>query len=235
MSDIATPEFLSYIKSLYPAKSGLKNPWFFIAAVAFSASNLPEAAPIIFQHMLKDLSHQSTGADYDQNSLLLARKMKDAIFKSGILSGYSKAINALSALHDILPESLRDTKPLRDVSLTTQDWAKAGRELFEGTYGDTTDSVQSLLDGIYPDLGYFSNTFAYGYTYSFTGVMSQAETSFAMVAALIAVDTPLQIGWHLNGAVRNGASIAEIQAVRKISIEVARAAGVKWKNEIPDI
>jgi alkylhydroperoxidase/carboxymuconolactone decarboxylase family protein YurZ len=65
--------------------------------------------------------------------------------------------------------------------------------------------------------------------------MSQAETSFAMVAALIAVDTPLQIGWHLNGAVRNGASIAEIQAVRKISIEVARAAGVKWKNEIPDI
>lgn len=141
-----------------------------------------------------------------------------------------------------------------DVSLTTEDWAKAGRELFEGTYGDTTDSVQSLLDSIYPDLGkprislynsqlvvnyllsgYFSTTFAYGYTYSFSGVMSQAETSFAMVAALITVDTPRQITWHLNGAVRNGASVAEVQAVRKISIEVARAAGVKWKNEIPDI
>jgi alkylhydroperoxidase/carboxymuconolactone decarboxylase family protein YurZ len=233
MSDIATPEFLSHLKSLYPAQPGLENPWFFVAAVAFSASNLPEAVPLVFQHALKDISQQSPGAD--QDSLLLARKMRDAIFKSGILSGYSKAINALSALHDTLPESLRDTKPLRDVSLTTEDWAKAGRELFEGTYGDTADSVQSLLDGIYPDLGYFSTTFAYGYTYSFSGVMSQAETSFAMVAALITVDTPRQITWHLNGAVRNGASVAEVQAVRKISIEAARAAGVKWKNEIPDV
>lgn len=65
--------------------------------------------------------------------------------------------------------------------------------------------------------------------------MSQAETSFVMVSALIAADTPRQIGWHLNGAIRNGATVAEVQAVRKISIEVARIAGIKWKNEIPDV
>jgi alkylhydroperoxidase/carboxymuconolactone decarboxylase family protein YurZ len=52
---------------------------------------------------------------------------------------------------------------------------------------------------------------------------------------LIASDTPRQIDWHLQGAVRNGASIAEIQAVRQIAIEVARAAGITWKNDIPDI
>lgn len=129
MSQIATPKFLSHLRSLYPAQPGLKNPWFLVAAVAFSASNLPEAVPLVFQHALKDISQDTAGAD--QDSLLLARKMRDAIFKSGILSGYSKvyglifnfwsvaqndnseAINALSALHDALPESLRDTKPLR--------------------------------------------------------------------------------------------------------------------------
>lgn len=134
MSNVATPEFLSYIKSLYPSQPRIKNPWYLIAAVAFSAANLPEAVPFVFQHALKDLSQQSTGAD--QDSLLLARRMKDAIFKSGMLSGYSKvdhliscflismaqkdkpeAINALSALHDTLPESLRDIKPLRYVHL----------------------------------------------------------------------------------------------------------------------
>lgn len=89
MSDIATPEFLSHIKSLYPAQpSELENPWFFVAAIVFSTSNLPDAVPLIFQHVLKDISQQSTGAD--QDSLLLARKMKDAIFKSGMLSGYAK-------------------------------------------------------------------------------------------------------------------------------------------------
>ena len=82
---------------------------------------------------------------------------------------------------------------------------------------------------------FFSTTFAYGYTYGFPLVLSAAETSFAIVAALIASDTPRQIDWHLQGAVRNGASIAEIQAVRQIAIEVARAAGITWKNDIPDI
>jgi hypothetical protein len=56
-----------------------------------------------------------------------------------------------------------------------------------------------------------------------------------MIAALIASDTPKQIGWHLTGAVRNGARVSEVQAIRRISIEVAQASGVVWKNEIPDI
>lgn len=82
---------------------------------------------------------------------------------------------------------------------------------------------------------HFSTTFAYGYTYGFSDVLTAAETSFAMVAALIAADTPRQIDWHLHGAIRNGASRAEIEAVRRISIEVSRAAGVVWKNDIPDV
>ncbi len=56
-----------------------------------------------------------------------------------------------------------------------------------------------------------------------------------MVAALIANDTPRQVDWHLRGAMRNGASLEEIKAVRQIAIEVSRASGVQWKNEIPDI
>ena len=56
-----------------------------------------------------------------------------------------------------------------------------------------------------------------------------------MIAALIASDTPRQIDWHLRGAIRNGATTAEVKAIRQISIEVAKASGIRWKNEIPDI
>lgn len=56
-----------------------------------------------------------------------------------------------------------------------------------------------------------------------------------MMSALIAIDAPRQVGWHLKGAIRNGASIDEVRAVRQISIEVAQAAGVVWKNDIPDL
>lgn len=56
-----------------------------------------------------------------------------------------------------------------------------------------------------------------------------------MVAALIANDTPRQVDWHLKGSLRNGATLDEVKAVRQISLDVARASGVVWKNEIPDI
>lgn len=127
---MATPKLLSQLKSLYPnAPSPLQNPWYTVAAVAFSASNLPEAVPTVFQSALGDL--QAVSADHS-DALLLVRKMKDALFKSGLLSGYPKvkllsfqcmsnnplnlfaqAINALVALNKVIPEELRDDKPQR--------------------------------------------------------------------------------------------------------------------------
>jgi alkylhydroperoxidase/carboxymuconolactone decarboxylase family protein YurZ len=56
-----------------------------------------------------------------------------------------------------------------------------------------------------------------------------------MLAANVATDVPTQIAWHLQGAIRNGASLDEVRAVRKISLEVAKASGVIFKNEVPDI
>jgi hypothetical protein len=91
---VATPELLSHLKSLYPSdpqSSYLDNSWYIATAVAFSASNLPEAVPLVFQHALKDLETQSPAAhDHTQDALLLVRKIKDALFKSGLLSGYPK-------------------------------------------------------------------------------------------------------------------------------------------------
>jgi hypothetical protein len=132
MTDIVTPEFLAHLKALYPAPTSARdNTWAFVAAVAFGASNLPQAVPLVFQHACKSQSSVMTD---DEDLLLLVRKMKDALFKSGLLCGYPKvntfafpgscttenkgqAINALLALHDALPENLRDKKPLRYLSI----------------------------------------------------------------------------------------------------------------------
>lgn len=93
MSDIATPEFLSRLKAIYPTNTPnpLRNPWFFVAAVAFSASNLPEAVPLVYQHALKSLDSSDSSSVADEaTTLLLVRKVKDSLFKSGLLSGYPK-------------------------------------------------------------------------------------------------------------------------------------------------
>lgn len=66
------------------------------------------------------------------------------------------------------------------------------------------------------------------------GATSPAETSFAMIAALIAINTPRQIEWHLEGAIRNGATREEVRAVRAIAMQISKAAGIVWKHDVPD-
>jgi alkylhydroperoxidase/carboxymuconolactone decarboxylase family protein YurZ len=67
------------------------------------------------------------------------------------------------------------------------------------------------------------------------GATSAMETSFAMIAALVAMDAPRQIGWHLEGAMRNGATKEEVRAVRAIAMRISKATGIVWKEDIPDI
>ncbi|KAF9466232.1 AhpD-like protein [Collybia nuda] len=240
MTTLATASFLSHLKSIYP-NNGIRNgniinPWYIVAAVAFSASNRPDAVPHVFQYAMKDLQMEGhLGTNSLEGERLLARKLRDALFKSGLTSGYPRAINSLVALSEVMPEELRDTKTMRRTETPITEYEKTGRALFHNIYGDTADSVQSLLDGAYPDMGWFSNTIGYGLTYGFTEVLSPLETSYTLVAALIAGDTPRQIGWHLDGARRGGATFEEVQAVRRISMEVASSAGVKWKDDVPEV
>ena len=84
-------------------------------------------------------------------------------------------------------------------------------------------------------MGYFSKTIGYGFTYGFNDILSPLETSYVLIASLITADTPRQINWHLDGARRNGATLAEVKAVRQIVIEAAQAAGVHWKNSVPEV
>jgi len=110
-----TSSFLNSLKSLFPEASGclaintgsvspsrrksvkiqnnthlvLRNPWYIVAAVAFSASNRPEGVPRVFEHVLEDL--RAPGANsLPSDEKLLAQKIRDALFKSGIMSGYPK-------------------------------------------------------------------------------------------------------------------------------------------------
>ncbi|KAG6845201.1 hypothetical protein H0H87_012528 [Tephrocybe sp. NHM501043] len=231
---LATPAFLNRLKSLYPRGnlSRLEHPWYIIASVAFCASNRPEEVPWVFQHALTDLKVES---DNIEDHRLLARKFRDALFKAGLTAGYPRTINSLIALHEVMPEELRDTKTMRPTKTTMEQYAVTGEALFRSIYGETADTVQGLLDNIYPDMGWFSNTVGYGLNYGFTEILSPLETSYTLVAALISSDSPLQIQWHLDGARRRGATFEQVKAVRSMSMEVASLSGIKWRDGVPEV
>ncbi|THG98039.1 hypothetical protein EW026_g4077 [Hermanssonia centrifuga] len=248
MANLATREFLNHLKSLYPQVASatgsavvLNNPWYIIAAVAFGSSNIPDAVPIVFTHALEDLKKVQTEHSVDKETahkeqLRLARRVREAVLKGGLLCGASRAINSLIALHAATPEDLCDTETIRDQNVTMEEYVQNGEKLFRAMYRDTADNVQGLLDKMYPDMGWFSRVVGYGITYGSTGdLLSQVEVSYILVAALISMDTPRQIAWHLANAQHGGATLQEAQAIRQITMEVAEKSGIRWKEAVPNV
>jgi len=248
MADIATTTFLSALKSIYPSQglttpdAILEQPWYIVAAVSFSASRKPAAVPIVFQFVLHELEAAQlvTGVRADSEEgraqrLKLANKIREALLHSGLLSGVPRIIESLIALHGATPEELQTKEILRDRTKTIADYEQSGERLFRSMYRETADTVQGLLDRAYPDLGWFCNTVGYGITYGGTDVLTQVEISYAIVAALIAVDAPRQITWHLANAQHGGATFEEAKAARDIAVTVAQAAGVTWSDGVPEV
>ncbi|KAH8991087.1 hypothetical protein EDB86DRAFT_3184577 [Lactarius hatsudake] len=246
MAEITTEESLQRLKTLYPygeitsSLDVIQNPWYIVTIVTLTAGNRPEAIPLVFKYVLGDLERTQNEFKVPKDEaqgekLRLARRFRDAIFKCGILAGYSKAINSLISLLEVTPDELRDITRQRDTSSSLPVLETRGQEFFRALYGETAGGVQDLLDKIYPDMGWFSNTIAYGSVYGHLDILNQLETSYVQVGALIAADTPRQVNWHLENARRGGASLEQTQAVRQIAIEVCQSVGIKWRDGVPEV
>ena len=72
-------------------------------------------------------------------------------------------------------------------------------------------------------------------TYGGTDVLAPTELIYVMVAALLAVDSPTQVGWHLANARGGGAPPAETRAVHGAAVRVAQRAGVVWRGGVPEV
>ena len=94
MGDIATIEFLDHLKSIYPTRATsvetvINHPWYIVAAVAFSASNKPNDVTLVFKYALAELKsvQKVKGEEAVKEQLQLARRIREAILQSGLLSG----------------------------------------------------------------------------------------------------------------------------------------------------
>lgn len=69
------------------------SPASFVAAVAYSASNRPEAVPLVFKDALTEMKDKQADCEdpaVHEERLHLARRFRDALFQAGLLSGYPR-------------------------------------------------------------------------------------------------------------------------------------------------
>ena len=99
MADLATPDFLASLRALFlsnldsastSSSSSNQHLWAIVAAVSFSAANVADAVPLVFQFALDGLVRGQQQPDSDEarsEQLALARKIREAVLQSGLLSG----------------------------------------------------------------------------------------------------------------------------------------------------
>ena len=78
-------------------------------------------------------------------------------------------------------------------------------------------------------------TLIYGSVYAFDEVLGAAETELAMIAALTAIRASLQVGWHVDGALRHGASREDVEAAKSIAEEVVAWVAEEREKERRDL
>ena len=102
-----TTAFLTHLATLYPAPAPLRNPYDYVAGIVFAAQNRPAAAAAAYAH---GLAHFGAGA-----AAATTRVFREALFKTGVLYGAPRMINALAAVKAAIPAALPDAPRYRYV------------------------------------------------------------------------------------------------------------------------
>lgn len=66
-------------------------------------------------------------------------------------------------------------------------------------------------------------------------ILSPIETSQITLAALLPLDVPTQVKWHMRGLIRNGGSVEQVQYALDIAAKVVDVAEVGLKHGVPDL
>jgi len=246
---VITPAFLDSLRTQphLPLHS-----WYVVAAVTTSTLGRPSEVATVFTHAITTGAGPVPRKPSETEQTFIAKKLREALIRVVAVAGMPKTINSIFALKPHTPPHLRE-KPSTNTTLTTSrakdlyetsvpDILARGDATFKKLYGPIAPSMIAGMDHSgCSDLG-ITTRLIYGYFFSNPELLSAAESSFMGIAAMIPQDVNAPLRGHLNGAVNNGATRAEVQAVRAIVIRICEAAGMKllsagekgfgWKEEV---
>lgn len=133
------------------------------------------------------------------------RRWREVLLQSHLFAGFPRAVEAASVLAAV--GGLGTPEP--DELDRTSDPA-AGRALFDAIYAENAATVRAALDEAHPELARWIAEHAYARVLARPG-LAPDRRELAAVAALAAQGQDRQLASHARGAVRLGATRAELE------------------------
>jgi 4-carboxymuconolactone decarboxylase len=130
-------------------------------------------------------------------------RLDEALLQLVPFAGYARAINAFRVLRQIVPHTPRSREGGADVR-------RRGERLCRRIYGPVYSKMLARMRSYHPDLAEWIVSDGYGRVLARPGLTIR-ERELIVVAVLAALDVPLQLRSHVEGARRVGAGDSEIR------------------------
>ncbi|MBI4618275.1 MAG: carboxymuconolactone decarboxylase family protein [Planctomycetes bacterium] len=152
-----------------------------------------------------------------------AASLREAFLQSYLFLGYPRAIEALGALNRALVSLGREETegiPPESPPLDTAAVRTAGEELCRWIYGPVYEPLRRKVARLHPLLDRWMVEEGYGRVLS-RPELSPREREFGVLPALVVLRAEPQLESHLRGALRVGATPAELEQIVGIAARLA--------------
>ncbi|KOS19319.1 hypothetical protein ESCO_001418 [Escovopsis weberi] len=230
---MADPNFSS-LSSLYDAieakfsTTSLGNDKWLIPTIACFVYHDPESLKNLYLHLIHQPAYASSTARQ-----ALVRRIREALFKSIIIIGVCKPIEAILAIADVE----RDED--KDYTFTRQEWQADDQNMAmaQAWFGKVySHNGTPTLDrfAAHKDFSWLSQTITYGLFLSDRQVLDDVDTQLVVLPSIASQNLPTESRWHIRGTRRIGVSKKDVQTLCDIAKTIAEHYNVKL-DRVPKV
>ncbi|KAB8077733.1 hypothetical protein BDV29DRAFT_188445 [Aspergillus leporis] len=194
--------------------------WYILAIATLVASPDPERCDQLYLHLISQKPYSTP-----QARQALIRRLREALFKSIIIVGVCKPIEAILAI------SKCEREEDKDYTATRENWAcdqanhDRGTAWLEKLYArnaaGTLDSFQA-----HRDFGWLSTEITYGSFLLDRGVLDDLDTQLIVLPAIMSQNLRTETHWHIRGTRRLGVGMGDVRVLWECVQRVADFSGV---------
>ncbi len=155
------------------------------------------------------------------------RRWREVLLQAHLFAGFPRAVEAAS----VLAAAGGLGPPAPDELARAPADPDAGRALFDAIYATRAEAVRAELASFHPELALWIAEHAYARVLARPG-LSADRRELCAVAALAAQGQDRQLAAHARGAVRLGASRAEVQATLEAIADLLEPATLARAREV---
>ncbi|KAL5358793.1 hypothetical protein BJX96DRAFT_147281 [Aspergillus floccosus] len=205
-----------------------RDKWPILAAATLVAGPDPERADQLYLYLTQQSQHSTP-----ESRQALIRRLREALFKSIIIVGVCKPIEAILAISKVEREEDKDYTFTRDGWSNDAANRERGVGWLERLYARNTSGTLDLF-AAHRDFAWLSTDITYGLFLSDRQVLDDFDTQMVVLPAIMSQNLKIETHWHIRGTRRLGLPKQDVQIVWDCVQLVAEFFGVKL-DKVPTV